>query len=182
MRFLIILLCLFITSCASTVNEVLDGNQVLPPKHGYVLLPVFSNTDIYQIRISGEKYFQLDENNLNSPRKYLLIQLPAGDYSYSEIRLNKYTIMSDFEDGIWDFTIKPGVINYVGHLLVHNNSPFWDAYQLSYVIQNNASIALEYLEKKYPKLIQSYSIVYSGPGEDDFFSFVDSIPVRKGER
>lgn len=180
MRFIVIFLSLLLASCASTVDEIIVDNHVLKSNTGLALIPIFSNLDIYQIRISGEKYFQFDANNIDFDKKYLLVELPAGEYSYSEIRLNKYTIISEFEEGKWSFNVKPGVINYAGHFVIHNSSEMWGVYQLSFMIHNNASMALEYLEDHYPHLLKTYSIVYSGPGEDDFFSFIESLSSLRG--
>lgn len=182
MRFIYVIICLFITSCASTVNEVSDGSQVLPENMGYVLIPVISNTNIHQIRFLGQTFFQLDKNNLTSKRNFILIELPAGQYSYSKLFLNQLVVLDDFEDGVWDFTVKAGVINYVGDFVVHNNSRIWGKYQLSVSIENNSSVALEYLEKQYPTILQSYELTYNGPGEDDFFPFIKSLTTQMGEQ
>ena len=183
MRLIFLCICLFINGCTSTVNLISDNPQVkLPDNMGYVLIPVYRNTSIYQLRISGSQSFKFEKEDLKYKKSYLMIQLPEGEYSYSEIRLNKYTVVSDFESGLWDFNVKKGVINYAGHFIVHDQNPLWNAYNLSYEIQNNSSIALEYLEKKYPYLTQAYPIFYSGPGEDDFFSYINSTAFHKGDK
>lgn len=176
---------LFISSCASTVETIKDDKKaILSENMGYALIPVSRNTNIHQIRIAGTKYFQLDSTDLKYNKNYLLIALPQGQYTYDEIRLNKYTIIDNFsnDEGIWDFTIQAGVINYVGHFNVKNHSKMWGTYSLTYEIQNNASVALEYLEKNYPLITKQYQVVYGGPGDDDFFNYVSAISSTQGEK
>ena len=183
MRILLLCFSIFLTGCASKVNIISSDLQVnLPSKMGYVLLPIYSNTSIFELRVSGSKYFKFDISDLRYKKNYLLIQLPEGKYSYSEIRLKKYTVINDFKSSLWDFTVKRGVINYVGDFNLTNHSKTYNTYNLTYEIHNNSSVALEYLEKEYPQITQSHQVVYGGPGEDDFFSYVDSISINKGDK
>ena len=180
MRILFFCLCLFLAGCASKINTISNNLQVnLPEKMGYVLLPVSTNTSIFELRISGSKYFKFNKEDLKYKQNYMLIQLPEGKYSYSEIRLNKYTVVNDFKSGLWDFTVKRGVINYVGDFNLTNHSKTYGTYNLTYEIHNNSSIALEYLENKHPDIVKEYNVVYGGPGNDDFFDFVESLSVKK---
>lgn len=171
-----ILCCAFLVGCASTVDTI-TKDEVLPLSEntGYVLLPVYRNTHIYELRLSGAKYLKFDNTDLRRQKTYLFLQLPQGQYSFSDVRLNKYTVVSDFDGEVWDFDVKAGVINYPGHFVINNHSSTWGTYSLTYQMQNNASMALEYLEKNYPKILASSSVIYSGQGEDDFFSYAAQL-------
>lgn len=175
---------LSLVGCASTVQKISNDTQAdLTNNMGYALIPIYRNTAIHQIRISGEKYIQFDALDLKNEMTYSMIPLPAGQYRYDEIRLNKYTVIDDFDINVdhLGFEIRAGVVNYVGHLIVNNHSNSSNTYRLSYEIQNNSSIALEHLEKHYPNIIEKYNVIYNGPGTDDFFSFAKSITSIIGE-
>lgn len=182
----LVIYCLFpllLCSCVTTtLDPIDDGHYVLSPQTGFILLPVFNDIRIYQLNISGHKNFKLNGKLFNSKKSYTLLELPVGEYRFSSIRIKSYETITDFESGFWDFTVEEGVVNYVGHLIINNHSTNWHRYSLTYELQNNAPIALEYLEAEYPNILKNHLIAFGGVGQDDFFSYAESLSSHKGDK
>lgn len=183
MKFLIlsftILVCLFISGCATKVSSIKnDGSVQLTQDEGFLLIALKSNINLKEILISGESYVKLTAEDLRKGNSYILVKLPAGDYTFDKIRLNSYIYIDDFDDEIWDFNVQKNTISYVGHLDFKN--AFWGYYSVIKLV-NKSSIALEYLEDEFPEMLTNHSVQYQGPGQDRFFDVVGFSNKAKGE-
>jgi len=169
-----ILLCLcafFLTSCANHVTSIKkDVDITLDPVEGYLMMAVDTNYSLEWIKLWGKKNVILTKGDLKSGSNYILVNLPAGDYRIESIKLGRFTF-NDFEKRLWSFSVKKGVISYVGHLEMESKGSY---FSVSSHIQllNKSSFALEYLEDKFPNILNSRQIQYWGPGEDGFFTTV----------
>lgn len=162
--------CLSISSCATKVSSIKeDGAVQLKQEEGFLLIALKSNINLKEISISGEKYIKLSAKDLRKGNSYILVNLPAGDYTFDQIKLNSYIRINDFEDDIWDFSVQKNTISYVGHL--DFRSTMWGFYSYIKLI-NKSSIALEYLEDEFPEMLTNHSVQYQGPGQDSFFDVV----------
>ncbi|WP_133468020.1 hypothetical protein [Paraglaciecola marina] len=165
-----ICLCLCISSCATKVTTIKnDGTVQLKQEEGYLLIAIKSNINLNEILINGEKYIKLTAEDLRLGSSYILVNLPAGDYTIDEIKLNRYIHIDDFEDDIWDFSVQKNTISYVGHLDFQTRL-FSNYSQIKLI--NKSSIALEYLEEEFPEMLTNYSVQYQGPGQDRFFDVI----------
>lgn len=170
MRLIFLSFSLLLCSCANTVTNLPDAKHQRAQNSGYVLLPVFRNINVHEISITGPTNFQISKSDLIEQERYMLIELPAGNYRYDDIVIYKYFIEHDFDADLWDFNVQPNAINYIGHLKIKNLGFL----RVHLEIQNNSSVALEYLEENYPQLMSQYPLIYSGMGNDDFLSSLEN--------
>lgn len=189
--FVIFLLSGCLLTKVSSINE--DTGNHLKEKEGYVLLTFDTNINLNSVTINGPKRIQVTSENLTSGRNYLLLTLPVGQYELQDIVLDNFgTKLSDFPNSQWSFDIKESVVNYVGDIHIRDKSIFQSlrylllitegyGYQLDTAIVNNSSMALEHLRHFYPNTMKTRDLVYSGPGEDDFLSWINTLLAKKGE-
>ncbi|WP_444996508.1 hypothetical protein [Aliikangiella sp. IMCC44359] len=162
-----------LTSCATRVSSIkLDQDIKLEQDEGYLLIEVDTKRSLYKILLTGQKKIYLTKDDLKAGSNYIFINLPAGDYQIERIYTNYYSRFS-FKNEYWNFSVKPRMISYVGSLQVKAN--YWGGVA-SFELINNSSLALEYLEEKFPNVLENRLVEYSGPGEDRFFSHVRSTP------
>lgn len=161
---------LLIAGCSSTVETVKEDKDVsLKENQGYMLLGVDLNQSVKSIEIDGPKDIVLTRDNLKSKANYFLVPMPKGTYTIDTVRLNDLWRF-ELTDGLWDFEVQPGVISYVGDLNLRRSSS-WST-DLDIELQNRSSQALVFLEDRYPNILNSRQLEYSGPGQDPFFDFV----------
>jgi hypothetical protein len=132
---------------------------------GYLLIGVETNSYIDQVIISGEKRIKLTKEDLRQGTNYFLIDMPAGDYSISKVKFNRWWKMS-LKEGYWDFNVHPGTISYVGHLTIESYNYFFYKNQIE--LANRSSEALIFMEQNFPNILVKRKIQYDGPGEDPF--------------
>ncbi|MCY7296501.1 hypothetical protein [Alteromonas sp. a30] len=166
---LIVVSMLMLLGCGATKNTLSKDKDILASNHdGYLLMSVDTQTDLSSIRVFGRTTFTLSKDDLRKGSNYILLALPAGDYRFTKITIGRSYYM--LRDEIWDFSIKPQVISYVGDLSFV--SAFGGA-NISLV--NQSSMALEFLEDSFPNILAQRAVEYQGPGEDSFFDYAASV-------
>ena len=98
----------------------------------------------------------------------------AGRYRISR---SKYPRKSEL-----DFDLQPGVINYVGELVIRNAGSRGLQTWISIRIRNHAAMALRDLEHKYGDLLDNYSIRMARSQGDAFVEFYASERARIGRQ
>ncbi len=157
-------------ACSQQVTTVKTAHSAeLAANNGYLLLSVDSSVDLEQLNISGQKSFFLGAADLSKGNHYLLVDLPAGDYQIDSVKLSQWWRLQ-LKAGYWNFSVHPGQISYIGELQLKGQAP---------ELENRASMALQYLEKEHAKLLRSYQVRYSGPGDDHYFEFVAAKGAAK---
>lgn len=161
---------LLIGSCVQKVTTLKsDIDLQLDENTGYLLIGVETNLTLKSISISGEKNLKLSGDDIRKGSQYILVDVPAGDYSIDQIQLGGW-FRTKLDNGLWDFTVSPGVISYVGHLNVETVS-IWPL-RTQIELENRSSAALQFLEQSFPNILSNRSLVYHGPGTDPFMKFV----------
>ncbi|WNC68944.1 hypothetical protein RI845_02030 [Thalassotalea nanhaiensis] len=175
----LILCMLVLSSCATKVESIDQESEVaLQEKQGYLLLAVDTNRSLQEIILTGTKRIALSEKDLKSGSNYILVPLPVGQYEISKVTFNNYAYLKDFEDDIWAFTVEENKINYAGHLKM-NSYVVWYYVASRMSLNNNSSIALEFMEDKFSNILLNHPMTYSGPGEENFFELINSQPAKK---
>ncbi|WP_299594615.1 hypothetical protein [uncultured Microbulbifer sp.] len=163
---------LMLSGCVSKVTSIQqDLDSGLEKGEGYLLIGVDTNQQLDEIHISGWRSFILTESDLDKEQNYILFKAPAGEYRVRKVDIN-YFFGFRLNDDNWGFSVKPGVISYVGDLKVRTNR--WSLIG-EFELVNESSQALEYLEEKFPHLLSSRRVEYFGPGEDDFFRLAEGL-------
>ena len=152
---MIVLLPLY--SCVSKISSVQhDKIATLEENIGYLFITIDTNINFSKFSISGTQKIQLEK-----PDQYQVNQFGTQCGA-------KYSFDSDEDEKLWSFSVMPGVISYVGEIRVRNLRYLSSTFELI----NNSSLALEYLEEKYPKILANRVLEYHGPGVDSFFDLV----------
>lgn len=163
-------LALALSGCVSKVTSLQqDLDTGLESEEGYLLIGVDTNRQLDEIHLSGRRGFILTQSDLDEQENYILFKAPAGEYKISKVDIN-YFVGFRLNDDNWGFSVKPGVISYVGDLKVRTNR--WSIHG-EFALVNESSQALEYLENNFPHLLSSRQVAYYGPGDDDFFTLVE---------
>ena len=175
----VLLSTLLLTACATKVKSIKSDRDInLKPNDGYLMLTVDTSVDLSRITIDGEKTIILTKSDLTAGSNHILITLPAGQYWFDRIRffIGLGEAYVELERGMWDFQAKPGMISYVGKLKVKSSR--WGK-NTQYILINNSSQALEYLEENFANILKNRSVDYQGPGDDNFFKGVSGQYVVK---
>ncbi|WP_434927752.1 hypothetical protein [Shewanella sp. HL-SH2] len=173
---LVLLLAMLMAGCAQKITAInTDQDKKLDTLMGYLLISIDTNSKLDSISIDGDSDFIFTEENLQPGSNFIIAEIPAGAYSFERIKLNRYYYYS-LTDGIWNFTVEAGKINYIGNFNIEIK--FFGSKML---LENQSSEALRYIEAKFPNIYQSRELVYSGPGNDDFFSFAREMTKEKSE-
>jgi len=171
MRYLIMMVFL-LTGCVKNVSSIkADQDKTLTNKAGYLLIGIETNRDLKGINISGSTDILLSYKDLRQGSNFILIDLKAGKYIIEKIQLNNYWRVEMEDEDYWDIEVLPGKINYVGHIEI-GTSGFWQTYSHIELV-NKSSYAIEFMEKKFPKILTNREIHYGGPGDDAFFDFIN---------
>ncbi len=172
LKFLLLFLFLiFLCSCATNIKRIqADEDRILSQEEGYLLIGIDTQVDLHRIRIDGPQNIFLTKNDLKSGGHYILVNLPAGEYSIDQI-FSYRNIKFRFDKDNWRFSVKPQMISYVGDLEVSITDFGFGGY---FELINNSASALVYLEENYPNILDKRKIVYTGVLEDRFFDYVRS--------
>lgn len=172
--FALTLSALLLSGCGATKvsAQKQDQDKLTSNEEGYLLIGLVNNYSLDALYIWGEKDLKLTQQDLSAGENYILIPVPAGDYRLGQINYNYY-IRTKLEDDVWQFTIKPGHINYIGHLTV--NRPFFWFFANDVELKNQAVGAQLYLEEYFPKLITERPLIYAGPGQDKFYQYIAEL-------
>jgi hypothetical protein len=167
----LVAILILLSSCAVPSMRTLniDKDIMTSPEEGYLLLGLTTDWAITSIDINGTKAFNIQTFNKFENRNYVLAPLPIGRYEIIKINLpGRRYFEFDNDELAFEFVVKPNAINYVGELRVKKNSQNRALFEMI----NRSSIALEYLDENFPKLLLSRELVYQGPGIDTFFELV----------
>lgn len=170
-----------LSGCAQPIAKLKnDQDKPLDANTGYLLMSVDTNISLHSIFIGGTKYLKLTEQDLKSGSNYIMVDVPAGDYEITDIKLNRY-LKIILDDDMWGFHVEPGKINYIGHLSV---DALWSLFSFDGVhalLENQSTSALEYLERNFPNIYQARPLHYAGPGEDHFFEYVSQMKTEAAQ-
>ena len=175
MRYTLFAVAFLLCSCNKTVQSIKQDEIRTNTVQGnaYLLLGVETSQDLKSIEFSGADSFSLSHKDITAGSSYILVPIMAGNYNIDKIRLNSYARM-ELKEEYWQFEAKPNAINYAGNLELLQRG-FYFAPRTELVLKNKASDALKYIHESFPQLNERMPIVYSGPGEDDFFNIVRGI-------
>ncbi|KZN30575.1 hypothetical protein N480_06345 [Pseudoalteromonas luteoviolacea S2607] len=165
---MLLIFVLLMTSCATKVESIKDDRDVLTRENtGYILLGIDSNMSLKSIVVEGPKNIRITHNDLTAGSNHILLALEAGEYKLKRIEFSNYFKTSISEQEYWTFTINQGEINYAGDIELRTQ---WFARSLRFNMEliNNSSLALDFLKVNFPNILSSKSIVYGGPGHDDY--------------
>jgi len=166
----VLLIVLFLSGCVSKLKTIKNDKDVhLEQGQGYLLMAINTNVSLTKLYVSGTQRFTLSKEDLKRGTNYILVNLPAGEYEFNKAHFYNYYFSISDSDHDWQFKIKPNIISYIGDLNIETE--WWG--RRSYMeLVNNSSIALEFLETKFPNILKSRQVEYQGPGNDDFFQVV----------
>ncbi|ACA88518.1 hypothetical protein [Shewanella woodyi] len=171
MRFINCCIILFSFNCFAGDNlESLDENE------GYVILPLVisgmlpKSITLEEASVFGNSYKVKD---IKIGENFELITLPAGDYKWTKIQINK-SYYFNLEEYGYDIKVNKGVVNYGGHLIIDFNAQFGTA-RYNYV--NRSSQVIKELESCCDNLMSKYSLYFTANSEDPFIDFLKSTKV-----
>lgn len=172
----LLIIAFLLTSCTYTVKSLKEDNQIiqnLENHKGYLLIGVETEHNLKQITIDGPENIRLSHADLKKGSNFILIPLSAGDYQIDSVTYNYWVESRMSDEEVWSFTVKPQTISYVGHLEI-KEQPFFQLFiQLELV--NRSTEALDFMELKFPSLLNERELFYGGPGEDDYFQFIKGL-------
>ncbi len=143
-----------------------DGHSV--GEGTYILLGISSIEPVKSITLGAERKTTLTQDYMRQRYNHILLKVSPGFLRVSQIELESLATYSLGRD-LWSFDAIEGAINYIGTLEVQfGHAGFVHGPQIS----NMSSFAQEFMESKYPDVLEKKSLVYAGPGEDDFFSVI----------
>lgn len=162
----------FLSGCVVNRVSSIRTDEVVPltGESGYLLIGVQTRDDLNFVDLEGPKSVRLSDKDLRSGTNYILIELPAGQYTISDLELGsaRRIIFEDKEN--WQIEVQQQRINYVGHLEVRTYG-YW--IPVAYTeLQNRSSQALEFLQRDFPVILAGYPLSYGGPGEDHFLPYI----------
>eukprot|EP00036_Acanthoecidae_sp_10tr_P007448 CAMPEP_0182921748 /NCGR_PEP_ID=MMETSP0105_2-20130417/4340_1 /TAXON_ID=81532 ORGANISM="Acanthoeca-like sp., Strain 10tr" /NCGR_SAMPLE_ID=MMETSP0105_2 /ASSEMBLY_ACC=CAM_ASM_000205 /LENGTH=110 /DNA_ID=CAMNT_0025059293 /DNA_START=233 /DNA_END=565 /DNA_ORIENTATION=- len=110
--------------------------------------------------------------------------MPAGTYSWTEVyertgsrkNGNLLKVYYDLSDDNLTFSVKPGVLNYTGLLMIEKLGSRLQVRQL-----NRASIILKILEQDHPGYIGKFDVVNSIYPNDHYIDFYLTHALKEGE-
>ena len=158
------LLCLTLsaTVCAT---EISAGNAypALINGQGYLLLDIESQRPIAELQLSSN--FSIKDIQPGKTQK--LIPLNAGSYQWQMLSAPHFDLpfrLKLSDDKRWSFIIKPGSINYIGHLIVMEQRGFRS---IDARLVSRSTLADQTLLQLYPQAAQ-FPFRYAGYLRDDF--------------
>ncbi|WP_199608843.1 hypothetical protein [Flocculibacter collagenilyticus] len=173
MRKLILILVFALSACATKVTSLnSDADKALTEDMGFLLIGVQTNQDLKSILISGPQNIELSSQDIKKGTNYILIDLEVGQYTIDKLQLDNYWRLFLDDEEHWQFSVKSGQINYVGHLEVVKHG-FWNPITAVELV-NRSSESLEFLESSFPTILANRELIYGGPGQDRFFNFLKS--------
>lgn len=165
------------------------AHAALPPleeNEGYVIIAAYADGYAESIVLEGEGMFNTHTfGPLNHAQLIEIKKLPAGRYQWTEIfeengslaKGNKLKIEYNVSEDDLSFTVKPGVINYVGLLMIEKLGSRMRVRQL-----NRTSIILKILEQDHKDDIQGMTIVNGLYPNDHYIEFYQAMAAKKGEK
>ncbi|OEG74259.1 hypothetical protein BEL05_01385 [Shewanella colwelliana] len=164
--------------CAQKIEGISkDVDKQLAENSGYLLIGIDTNRGLHSIIIGGTKSLMLTDKDLQSGTNYILVDVPAGQYQIEDIKFGRYVYM-ELEQGYWNFEVKPNQVSYVGDLYVKTVG-FWMVSSAEILLENRSTSAQLFLEEKFPNILKSRQVRYSGPGEDKFLEYAERLLAGK---
>jgi hypothetical protein len=166
--------CFILLLCVSFYCLAENDIGPLGENEGYVILPlVVSGLIPESVTIADSNLFgnSYKVENIKGGNNFNIIRLPAGEYKWSKVRLHKSHYFN-LKDKEFNLTVKSGVINYGGHLIVEINPEFGTA-NLNYV--NRSSQIIKELEECCINLMVKYQLTFAGNSEDPFIEFYRAV-------
>jgi hypothetical protein len=121
----LMLVALMSLGCATKLKSIKSGAQIYATnKQGYLLLNVDTNIDIYKIRITGRKNFELTKEDLRVGSNYMLLPMAPGDYRLWRVILETQggRRFVNLTESLWHFTVRPNSIGYIGHMEIETST------------------------------------------------------------
>ena len=169
----------FITFCfliMSFYSLAQDNPKEPTEKEGYVALPIIiSGATPESISITGASFFDSGYKikELVSGNNFKLITLPVGNYKWKRIKLND-SYYFNLEDLEFNISVKKGVVNYSGHLIIDINNRYATA---NYRYINRSSQTLEELKSCCEEIISDYPLVFTAKSQDPFIDAIKQATI-----
>ena len=175
---------LLLSGCAS-VEDVQDYTGTLKPGDGVVVVALDTMVPFADLRLirPQDAFAAIAARNLPKGRTVRFVEVPAGEYQWAEVNLGYYGYMHYFltldrnEKQRYTFTVKPGVINYPGDLVIDVYENQADGFYIQQIDRN--AMLLDDLTPDQAAMVDRLSLIYVGPGTDDFESYYKSILTSK---
>jgi hypothetical protein len=163
-----------LSGCVATSvsSQKQDADKLADTNQGYLLIGLVNDYDLQALYVWGEENFKLTHADLSAGENYILLPVKAGEYHFGRIDYNYYYRTKLNEDE-WRFEVKPGRINYVGHLTVEQ--PFYFFFANHIELENRAANAQMFMEAHFPGLLTSREMFYAGPGQDRFYDLIAEL-------
>lgn len=171
-----------LASCATKITKLeVDADKPLDAQSGYILLSVDTNIDLKSISMAGPKSLQITQDDLSTGSRFMMVEVPAGIYDFTEVRFNSYIHLT-LTEGAWHFRVEPGKINYIGNLAIKASGLFaalgFYTSEPSVLLENKSVDALEFMQKSFPNILAARPLVYGGAGTDYFFPYAQQINAK----
>lgn len=180
----VILLLLAVSSlfgCAQKIESISqDVDKKLDNNSGYLLIGIDTNTSLHSLFIGGTKFLKFTGKDLRYGSNYILVSIPEGKYHIKDVKFDKRVYIS-FTDDNWDFEVKANQVNYVGDFYIEAkaNGYTYGSISAQVLIENRSTAALLFLEDKFPSILASRKVRYSGTGRDNFLQYAETLPQAK---
>lgn len=178
---------LLVSGCAS-VEDIQDYTGTLQPGDGVLVIAVDTMVPFADLRLIRQQdaLAAIAARSLPKGRTVRFVEVPAGEYQWARVDLNAYGYFLSLdrsEKQRYTFTVKPGVINYPGDLVISvderqvvlRNRYYWPStrYYIQQIDRN--AMLLDDLTPDQAAMVDRLGLVYVGPGTDDFASYYKSI-------
>lgn len=139
----------------------------------YLLLGLNVQSGIKEIRFTGERTIDINQNDLLVHPDYILLKVKPGQYRLTRVKTNNRQQAVGFEKELWTFNIQKEAINYVGHISASRAPLLLSFFSQLYIEQENySSLAWKYMEANHKDMMLKLPLVYQGPGHDEFFTLM----------
>ena len=165
-------------------SPLIFANSALTPLEqddAYVVIPLIIEGHIPEsIRLQATTIFgkSYKAKELKVGNNFSIIKLPAGEYQWNRITMYNDRFF-DLDDNNFKINVRPGVINYGGHLQAKINFRFSTA-QFNYM--NRSSVVMDKLKESYPDIYEKYPLVFSGHFPDPFISHYKQLVEDRGSK
>lgn len=169
------LLFLLIAGCSSKVQLLTKENiGNMPPNHGVVIIGLQSDFLYERLIINGAEKKEFNQDVMKNANPYLILTLKEGNYHFDKIWLNQYTYVNfqdQHDEDIWKFTVSKNTINYLGNMVITQSGRGYYYPR----IKNNASQALQHMEKHFNEMLKNYPMINTAAPLDPFFAEIAEL-------
>lgn len=147
-----------LTACSSTTSVVMVDR--IRPGNGYALIVVHTNWEAYEIGFERLQLYYAPRGDGASGKVRVrrsgeleLVELPAGDYQWREVRLGLHSVPLSRDSG---FRVREGAITYLGDLEAAYDR---DTRKLiSLEVRDGADVARERFREANTPLLERYPL------------------------